>query len=179
MKRASSFLPVKLIITLFGVLALGACATMTAYGPAKKNGEGYTSQQLEADKFRVSFEGNSSTERTTVENYVLYRAAEVTLENGADYFVVLDQNTEALSIFRSTGSTFGGRGFGRRGFFYGGGFSRGFGGSTSTTRERRSYTMGVIIQVAKGDKPANNALAYDARQIIDNLKPSIIFAEAN
>lgn len=164
-------------IALAGAMALAACATVTPYGPAVKRGPGYTSQQLEADRFRITFEGNSSTDRATIENYVLYRAAEVTLESGADYFILLDQTTDTQSTFQTSGTTFGGAGFGRRGFFYGGGFG-GFGGTTATTRERLRYTIGAIIQVASGDKPADNPAAYDARQLIDNLGPVIVFAEA-
>ncbi|MEL7492255.1 MAG: hypothetical protein AAGJ73_16215 [Pseudomonadota bacterium] len=167
------------VFAVLALLALSACASITPYGPAVKNRPGYTSQQLEADKFRVTFEGNSSTDRATIENYVLYRAAEVTLESGNDYFIILDSSTDAMRSFRTTGTTFGGGGFGRRGFFYGGGFRRGgFGGVTSTTRERTSYITGAIIQVARGDKPSDNPDAYDARQLIDNLRPTLTFAEA-
>ncbi len=40
---------------------------------------GYTSAQLAPDRWQVTFSGNSLTSRETVEDYLLYRAAELTL----------------------------------------------------------------------------------------------------
>lgn len=158
----------------FGLLA--ACASVTPY-QASRGGVGYTDQELDNGRFRVTFEGNSQTELATVENYVLYRAAELTLAEGGDYFVVLDSNTEAMRRFVTTGTSFG-SGFGRRGFFYGPGYFNGFGGgfgtTSATTRERRSYTVGAIVEVRRGDKPRGDGSAYDARQIIDNLDPVLV-----
>ncbi len=166
-------------------LALGflaACASVTPYQQATRGG-GYTDQALDDGRYRITFEGNSQTDLATIENYVLYRAAEVTLANGYDYFIVIDSNTEAMRHFVTTGTSFGGRGFGRRGFFYGHGFrgsrfhGRGFGGdfgsTTATTRERLSYTVGTIIEAHRGDKPSNSN-AYDARQLIDNIGPRLV-----
>lgn len=160
-----------------GALGLiAACTSVTPY-QASRGGVGYTDQELDNGRFRVTFEGNSQTELATVENYVLYRAAEITLGEGGDYFVVLDSNTEAMQRFVTTGTTFG-RGFGRRGFFYGPGYFDGFGGgfgtTSATTRERRSYTVGAIVEVRRGDKPRGDGSAYDARQIIDNLDPVLV-----
>jgi hypothetical protein len=39
---------------------------------------GYSEQQIENNRFRVQFAGNSLTDRKTVETYLLYRAAELT-----------------------------------------------------------------------------------------------------
>ena len=166
----------KITATALMLGTLAACASVTPYQLSGSNG-GYTDQALDNGRYRVTFEGNSQTARTTVENYVLYRAAEITLEQGHDYFILLDANTEAMSRFVTSGTTFGGAGFGRRGFFYGRGFHRGFGGfgtTTATTRERRSYTAGAIIEIRRGDKPAGDTNAYDARQIINNLDPEIV-----
>lgn len=157
--------------TAFGLIA--ACATVTPYQPIGNNG-GFSDQRLDDGRYRVTAEGNSLTDRATVENYVLYRAAEITLREGGDYFIVLDSNTEAMRRFITTGTSFG-RGFGRRGFFYGRGYHKGFGGfgtTHATTRERRSYTIGAIIDIGEGPKPSSSA-AYDARSIIDNLNPTL------
>ena len=65
-------------LRLAAVLVLGvvlaACAKPTPYKPAD-NGTGYTEQKLEANRYRVTFSGNSVTDRETVDNYLLYRAA--------------------------------------------------------------------------------------------------------
>lgn len=165
--------------TLFAVLGLGlaaACASVTPYGPSR-GGVGYTDQALDDGRYRITFEGNSSTDLATIENYVLYRAAEVTLAAGGDHFVILDSSTETARRFQTNGTTFGGAGFGRRGFFYGGGFGTGFASTTATTRERTAYTVGAVIEVRRGDKPSGAPDAYDARQLIDNLGPAVLPAE--
>jgi len=159
--------------------AIAACASTTPYQQANGRGDGYSEQKIERDKYRISFSGNSLTDRATVENYVLYRAAEVTIQTGNDYFIMLEDSEDIRRSFRTSGTSFGGGGFGRRGFFYGGfggGFRGGFGGfgsTHSTTRERTEYTIGAIIQVYKGEKPASNPTAYDARSVIDSLGGSI------
>ena len=80
--------------SLLGVLALAACASPTPYQPAT-DGVGYADRVLETDRFRVTFGGNAETPRATVEDYLLYRAAELALAQGRDYFVLADRDTEA------------------------------------------------------------------------------------
>ena len=50
--------------------------------------EGFSERQIEANRFVVSFAGNTVTSRDTVERYLLFHAAEVTLRDGYDYFLV-------------------------------------------------------------------------------------------
>ena len=64
---------------LFG---LAGCETATPYQPlntANRDAGGYSDHQIEANRFQVSFSGNSVTSRETVERYLLYRSAELTL----------------------------------------------------------------------------------------------------
>lgn len=78
-------------------LALAGCTTATPYRPVTSqsvNATGYDSQKLAEGRYRVSFAGNAMTSRETVENYLLYRAAELTIENGYRYFSVAHQDTE-------------------------------------------------------------------------------------
>ncbi len=78
-------------------LALGSCMTATPYQPAVGTGSyrtGYSDEAIESDRFRVSFAGNSLTSRETVERYLLYRAAELTLQKGFDHFVLVSRDTE-------------------------------------------------------------------------------------
>lgn len=172
------------LIALSALLVLSACVSATPYQLAGRGGEGFVDQQLEAGKYRVTFKGNTLVERATAENYVLYRAAEITLASGNDHFVLADQTADALSSYYSTGynSGFGGGGFGHGGgFFYGGGFGGvgGFGGiSTSSTRERQSYVVGAVIETGRGPKPANNAQAYDARSVIESIGPAVLRPKA-
>src|SRR5262245_2261698 len=86
---------------------LAACATATPYQPAAAGAGtgayGFSEQQIESNRVRITFRGNTVTDRETVETYMLYRAAEVTLERGHDYFVVADRGTEEHSRIQSVG----------------------------------------------------------------------------
>ena len=55
---------------------------------------GFSDVRLETDRFRVTFAGNSLTSRETVERYLLYRAAELTVAQGADWFSVVERQTD-------------------------------------------------------------------------------------
>ncbi len=76
---------------------LAACATATPYQAASAPGafDGFSQTMIENDRARVSFGGNSLTDRETVENYLLYRSAEIAVERGFEYFTLQQRDTEA------------------------------------------------------------------------------------
>ena len=82
---------------------LAACATSTLYEPVGSTGYGFAEQKIEDDRYRILFKGNSLTDRETVETYLLYRAAEITVENGYDYFTVVEDETERRTTYTGTG----------------------------------------------------------------------------
>lgn len=165
----------RMSIVMAGVLGLAACGTPTPYQPAL-DGHGYAEQAIEDDRYRVSFSGNTLTPRETAENYMLYRAAEVTLQRGYDHFIVVDSAIERSTTFVSTTTGFGGvSGFHsfRRGHPFG------FGGfATTTSRPRSSYEATANIVMRSGDKPSDDPDAYDARDVVEKLAPTITLAEA-
>ena len=167
------------IALLTGALLLAACGTPTPYQPVS-DGHGYADQPLETDRYRVTFSGNSLTSRETVENYLLYRAAEVTLERGFDYFVIaeddVERNTRYRTTFSGVGAPFGSvYGYGSRfgSPFFGGGLS------TATSRPINSYEAYANILLRRGEKPVNNPEAYDARDVLARLDPTIVRVAAN
>ncbi len=155
-----------------GALLLAACATATPYQPLDK-GLGYAEQRLETNRYRITYTGNSATPRDVVENYVMYRAAEVTLNNGYDWFVVADRDTRA-DPRKSNGGTSGGIGFG-----FGGG-SGGFGSGISIGLGKvlggggEAYDAQADILAYKGAKPADNLKGFDAREVKANLEAGIL-----
>ncbi len=87
---------------------LAGCATPTPYQPmAEGQTDGFSDARIASDRFRVGFTGNSRTTRETVDLYLLYRAAEVTLANGFDGFTITSRDTETRTSYVSTGSGFG------------------------------------------------------------------------
>lgn len=149
-----------------------ACAQQTAYAPA--NGRtGYAEQKIENNRYRVSFSGNSLTERETVETYLLYRAAELTVNSGYDYFTVVQQDTEKSTTYRSTFYDYP---YPHHFFYswYGYPYDR-FGGdfAISDTRPVERYRAVAEIIMHSGAKPADDPSAFDARDVMKHLGPAI------
>jgi hypothetical protein len=101
---------------------------------------------------------------------MLYRAAEVTVESGHDYFVVVDQNTQSTTTYRGTGSTpFGfGTGFGSGGV--------GVGFSSFSAYPDDSFTSWADIVVGDGSKPSGDVNAYDAHDVLSRLDSAVVRA---
>ncbi len=68
---------------------LASCAT--GYGQKSLFSGGFEDTQLGPDIFRVSFSGNDSTSMARTKDFALLRSAELALENGYPYFVVVDE----------------------------------------------------------------------------------------
>ena len=158
-----------------GIAALGAAALLascaphpTPFVPAMANrGYGYADQQLEQNRYRVTFNGNSDTPRTVVDNYLLYRAAQITKASGFDYFIIAQQETEPETRYRSTYDDFGSFGFHRH---WGGGF----GMTTSDTYPITRYQAYADIVMQKGRKPENEFRAFSADDVLSRLGPTVM-----
>jgi len=114
---ATSMKPLRHLVLAASALTLVACASATPYQPASKPGafDGFSQQMIENDRARVTFGGNSLTNRETVENYLLYRAAEVAVERGFETFTLQERDTEAKTRTQITPGL--GRGFGYDPYF--------------------------------------------------------------
>lgn len=156
----------------FALLA-GACvAGPTPYQAASGYDRGYSEQKIEADRYRISFKGNSLTDRDTVENYLLFRAAELTLQSGFDAFTIVNRDTDSST--RVSGVGFGSR----FSYMY---FSPRWGwvyawdplwSSPTSYEERTRYEAFAEIVMKRGPK-GDDPNAFDARQVSDNLGPLI------
>lgn len=160
------------ILALLLALALAACAQPTPYQPAR-DGYGFTQQRLEDNRYRIVFRGNSLTAPQVVEDYMLYRAAEITLQSGYDYFVVadkdLDKSTQYLATFTDPGYPYYGPYYNRRfpPYWYGPRFE------TGSLRPIERFTATANIVLHRGAKPRDAPEAYDAREVIARLGPTI------
>tara|TARA_R110002096_G_scaffold304809_12_gene499758 strand:+ start:1161 stop:1688 length:528 start_codon:yes stop_codon:yes gene_type:complete len=167
----------RLVLTLAGALMLAGCATPTPYQAVGDTEWGFEETRIETDRFRVSFSGNSRTDRETVETYFLYRAAELTVEQGYDHFIVAQRATDAESrILRSGPDPFYRSGFGlyysyfhpRAGWHLGGDPFW----NESNYREITRYEASAEILLGHGAKPGGPN-AFDAHDVIANLGPQI------
>ncbi len=173
---------------LVALALLGACATATPYQPATPNARGYSNQQIESNRWMVSFAGNSLTDRQTVETYLLYRAAELTSQNGYDYFRVVRRATDADKNLVPVGTGYSPyygyfapqyRFYSRHGRIYAvpnpwAGFGDPFG--PSQYREIQRYEASAEILMGRGPKPDDPAY-FDAQEVRQNLSTQIVLPE--
>lgn len=160
-------------LVLGAAAVLAACATTTPYQPLGKGG-GYTEQRIETNRYRIAFTGNASTPRQTVENYMLYRAAELTINSGFDYFMLTGNDTEARTRYSESISAYGGPGWG---WGWGGYRRSGIGFGVSTATPVTDYQAQAIVLMFKGKKPEQDPSAYDARAVKESLQPLIQWPE--
>lgn len=188
----NSFSRTLLLAALAALLA--ACSQATPYQPESASSRvsgGYSQEQLAADRFRVRFAGNSLTSRETVEAYLLYRAAELTLEQGGDWFEVLDRETEhtvtrelrrdplydpwfgpAYGFWRPYWNY---RLVGRGWLYWDPWLARPFWADGIDRREIEEYEASAEIRIAQGPVPAGNLKTYDARKVLADIGPRVEF----
>ena len=184
---------VRMVAAVALAALLTACATATPYQPniaGQKAQGGFSDRRLESDRYQVNFAGNSMTSRETVERYLLYRAAEVTVQAGYDWFETADRRTDrqarAVIDNYGYGPGWGGYGYGWggpygywrpawRGYYggYWGPWGDPFWGGSTEVRTIEKFQASAEILLHKGPKPAGDPRAYDAREIMTNLGPTI------
>lgn len=187
--------PIKRVLLLAGsgiavALSLASCATPTPYQPissAARAQGGYYEERLGADRWRVSFAGNTLTSRETVEGYLLYRAAELTLEQGRDWFQIIDREVERevrREVYREPyyDPWWGYPGWrpywryydARVGWRYWYPWHGDpFWDRRVDTRTVERYEVHAEIVMHSGVKPAGNGRTFDAREVIERLGPTI------
>ena len=170
------------LLAATAALALSACATATPYGPAGPQSRyGYAEQRVDADRYRVTFAGNSVTSREQVEMALLLRAAEVTAQSGYDWFATVNRATDRDVRYQALPDPFYGS---RYGPYWGpswryyrrGAWSRWgdpFWGRDFDVREVDRYEASAEIIMGRGPKPAGDPNAFDAREVIQNLGPRV------
>jgi hypothetical protein len=165
----------KAAILLVVTAGLGACVSPTPYQPAEPRGFGYSEVRLDANKYRVTFRGNALTKRETVEDYLLYRAAELTLQNKFTHFILIGRDTEAKTSYRYYVDRFGGRGWFYHGFpDWHDPFDR---PQLYDVQPVTTYTATAEIVMVSGAKDDGDARAFDAREVLVQIGPRVVRPE--
>jgi hypothetical protein len=161
-------------------LSLAACESgPTPYQPAVGSQPGYSEMRIENNRYRITFEGNSSTSRDVVETYILYRAAELTQQNGFETFTVARRETDKDIRVRSSGGYYGGWGFAPypyygRGWGWWDPYWGGWGPSYTTAT---SYE--ASIEILMGDAAEGDELnTFNAGEVLQNLGAAVRRAPA-
>jgi hypothetical protein len=166
----------KFILLASMTLALAGCASGPGYAPAKSaSAAGYSERMIEKHRWRVHYTGTTAMSSIEVQDYALMRAAQLTLERGADWFEIVDSDTDANAKNRYSTET---------GFSHDYAVQRSCGllGCTSqavpvTTRVEReivqtrvAYEHSMEIVIGSGQHFATAARIYDAKDTFGTLK---------
>lgn len=166
---------------------LSACATATPYQPnipGQAASGGYSDIRLGPNRFRVTFAGNTLTSRETVERYLLYRAAELTVQNGGDWFLLDNRETDRTTRTYVDPDPWGGPGY-RFGYWhpYWRYYGRPYGWRTWDPfwgdpfwRDRvdvttvQKFEASADITIGRGAAPER---AIDARAVMADIGPTL------
>lgn len=174
---------------LAGAVALAACATATPYQPNIRGqavSGGYSEFRVDAARYRVTFAGNTLTSRDTVERYLLFRAAELTVQSGHDWFLIVDRETDRTTRTYVEPDPMGPswrygywrpywRYYGRSGWrtwdpYWGDPFWA----DRVDVRTIEKFEATAEIVMNRGPIPALEPRAFDAREVMANLGPTIV-----
>lgn len=153
-------------------LILTACVSQPVYGPrGPGQSAGYTDERLAENRYRVTYTGNSITHRETVEDFLLYRAAEVTLQSGFSHFSFDTRDTKAHTTYYSTfiggwpgwHSRWRGHGW----YWHSWPYDEDI--TTSMTR----YEAYAEIVMLTPEQAKDDPYSLDAHEVIDNLGPKV------
>ena len=154
----------KYIFVLILAVLVTACATTYQ---SKGFSGGYSETQLDENIFRVTFNGNGYTSRERVADFTLLRSAELTLETGYKYFVVVDANSYSKTGVVTTPQT---TTTNANVNIYG---NTAYGAATSTTTGGNSFLVtkpsssNTIVML--NEKP-EGTFAYNAEFLTNSLK---------
>ncbi|MFQ6613143.1 MAG: hypothetical protein ACE5D2_08615 [Fidelibacterota bacterium] len=156
----------KITKILLPVLLIWSCAT--PYRPKGLLG-GYSDKQVAEGVFEVRFEGNQHTSAQKVQTYLLYRSAELALEQGYPYFMILSDKSyqliyseipEPVVPFRTVASMSGGVSTIA---------NPDFGLMTQSSEPKGVY----VIRLLKEKKPELVKFIVDAEAILNNFKADV------
>jgi hypothetical protein len=164
------------LTTMLTALLLAGCAAEPPYYGPKQPGDsvGYTDLRLDQNRFRVTYSGNSVTGRETVENFLLLRAAQVTLQSGYSHFLFDTRDTKAKTTYFSDFT--GWPGWGGGGWYWHnwpgdfGGPPYGVQGESRPITKLEAYAEIVMLTPAQAAKEPR---AIDAQQIIARIGPLV------
>jgi len=165
------------ILAAAALAFVAACASTPTYTPAASpNTAGYSEMQIESNRYFVTYRAPGAADSSLIQDYALLRAADLTLQNGREWFWVDRRTVDEDSARRSgpsIGVGVGGGSWGRSsGASVGVGVNFPLGGGGGP----RATSATLEVRFGEGPKP-DEANAYDARAIATNLRARIVPAQ--
>jgi hypothetical protein len=168
--RRTSPMKVAALIAV-AALALTGCATLAPYGPQMaRDGQGYSEYRIESQRWRVTYQGIGAP--GPVADMALLRAADLTVEQGYDWFEVteryIDGHPDSAGGLRpSLNIGYGGGSYDGR---YGRHSSSGVGVGVGVNIQGPSPTATTLeIVMGRAERPSHGHI-FDAREVQQNLR---------
>ncbi|MBI3779045.1 MAG: hypothetical protein HY274_09070 [Gammaproteobacteria bacterium] len=154
-----------LSILALAVVLFSGCAT--SYQRQSFSG-GYSETQLGENIFQVTFRGNGYTNRERASDFSLLRSAEVALENGFHYFVIVESEKGSKVGTYTTPSTSytTGSAYGNGNYAYGSATTTTYGGQTYFISKPRATNTILCFK----EKPEINGLVFEAEFVVRSIK---------
>ncbi|MBA6390081.1 hypothetical protein H4J38_04705 [Colwellia sp. BRX10-3] len=166
-----------LITFILMTLLVTACTSKPDYRPANKGSVGYSEQKITNDRFRVQFK-SVSTSVADAADYALLRSAELTQDQGFDWFVITSKETFVESEKVEPASAIG--------LSHQQRVERRCGLLTCETHHRPMNEVGVsfsnassrkevhsILEIRMGKGVMTNESSYNAADVIENLSKKL------
>ncbi len=90
MNKTKSNRNISLIMALMVSIVMLIAACSTPYQPKGTLG-GYSQEKILANMYKVEFVGNQHSKPEVIQNFLMYRCAELTLEQGFEYFSIVSE----------------------------------------------------------------------------------------
>ena len=131
----------KKLLLLVLIVSISGCAT-----PYQSSGfrGGFKDTRLDDNSFMIDFKGNGFTSKERAYDFSLLRSAEITLENGYKYFIVMSEN-EYSSEYKTQSY------------------------SSTDTKVSVSKPSAKKIIVCFKEKPKEYPLVYNAKYIMEDI----------
>lgn len=136
------------VFTLLTVLVASGCATSYK---SEGLGGGYTDMNLGGGRYRIDVSGNSFTSPKKVQNIAMVRAADLTIINGYQYFIIMDTKKNTKTDYNITPSYYS---------------------SSPQLHSYSSHSTSMTIKLVS-DNEAKEIQAIKAKDIIASLGQSV------
>lgn len=153
--------------TLLALVALSLASCQTKYQDMGATG-GVTAMPITSDTYRIVSRGNGFTDRVTVQDYSLLKAAETTLSTGNTHFLVVTGDDATRHEVGQTAGSMQTSVIGNTAYST-------YNPGTSYDIEKPGQDLIIkLFNAAKGPVPPS---AYSAKEVYDNISPRVIRPE--
>jgi hypothetical protein len=152
---------------VLAALALAACTTPTVFAPMQRaDGPGFSETRIESDRCCITFRGGSDAGPDRVADLALLRAAQLTLQQGFDWFQV----TQSFGVGQPPRGPFLSVGGGTSSWGWGGGSSFGVGVEGIPLGGGPMLSQTLEVFMGRGPTPRDDPTIYDARDVARSIR---------